>query len=197
MKDIWYADKRDLVKWSVLLRLAEINQMERILQIAYYRGSRFDDIQIDGRNHKIPNAVLQHFRRIQSIRKLNTKVRISIFDENFENRVEYHNKVINYLAKYKNFKCTVFLDPDTGLQPPNGRAGLQHVLNGEVQTIWHSLKKDDILVFYQHQTNRNGQPWIEPKRDQLANAIRVDKQLVKIANSVEIAHDVAFYYLQK
>jgi len=38
MKDIWYADKRDLVKWSVLLKLDEINQIDRISQIAYYRN---------------------------------------------------------------------------------------------------------------------------------------------------------------
>jgi len=57
--------------------------------------------------------------------------------------------------------------------------------------------KDDILVFYQHQTNRNGQPWIEPKKMQLANAIGVDESYVKVANGDSIAHDVAFYFLPK
>lgn len=197
MKDIWYTDKRDLVKWSVLLKLAEINQMDKILQIAYYRESRFEEIQIGGMNHMIPDAVLHHFRRIQNIRKLKSTVRVSVFDESFGNRDEYHNNVIIYLAKYKNFKCIVFLDPDTGLQPPKGRAGLQHVSDSEIQKVWRSMKKDDVLVFYQHQTNRNGQPWIEPKRKQLANAIGVNEGSVKIASSVKIAHDVAFYYLSK
>ena len=197
MQHKWYADNRDLVKWSVLLRLAEINHMDRILQIAYYRPSKFGIIQIDGSDNNIPNAVLKHFRRMQNIRKLNSKIRVSIFDETFQNRQEYHDNVITYLSKFKNFKCIVFLDPDTGLQPPNGNYGLQHLLDIEVKQIWNAIKNDDILVFYQHQTNRNGQPWIEPKRDQLARAIGIENNAVKISKSDSIARDVVFYYLAK
>ena len=197
MQHKWYADNRDLVKWSVLLRLAEINHMDRILQIAYYRPSKFGIIQIDGSDNNIPNAVLKHFRRMQNIRKLNSKIRVSIFDETFENRHEYHDDVITYLSKFKNFKCIVFLDPDTGLQPPSGNCALQHVLDSEVKQIWNAMKNYDILVFYQHQTNRNGQPWIEPKRDQLARAIGIENNAVKIAKSDSIARDVVFYYLAK
>ena len=46
MKDIWYADNRDIIKWSVLLRLAEQYKAAQILQVAYYRPSRFATIEI-------------------------------------------------------------------------------------------------------------------------------------------------------
>ena len=201
MQDIWYADKRDLVKWSVLIKLAEINDVDKILQIAYYRKSKFKEteIYIDGKSHQIPDEVVNHFRiirRIQNIRELKTDIEICIFDELFENRQEYHDKVVRLLADQKNKKCIVFLDPDTGLQPPKSRPGYQHVLNDEVKRIWDEMKNDDILVFYQH-GNLSGQPWKEPKRMQLANAIGVDDNLVKVANGDRIAHDVVFYFLFK
>jgi len=144
MKDIWYADKRDLVKWSVLIKLAELNQAEKIIQIAYYRISEIDkmEIDIDGVGHKLPDAVINHFRRIQNIRELKTDIEICIFDEPFENRQEYHNKVVKHLANQMNKKCIVFVDPDTGLQPPKSKAAYQHVLNNEILMIWHSMKKD-------------------------------------------------------
>ncbi|WP_157844579.1 hypothetical protein [Dehalococcoides mccartyi] len=34
MKDKWYGDKRDLVKWGVLLTLAKMFSARRILQVA-------------------------------------------------------------------------------------------------------------------------------------------------------------------
>ena len=37
MRDQWYADNRDLVKWGILLRLAERYATKHILQILYYR----------------------------------------------------------------------------------------------------------------------------------------------------------------
>jgi hypothetical protein len=36
MKDEWYGDKRDLVKWGVLLHLAATFKATRILQVPYY-----------------------------------------------------------------------------------------------------------------------------------------------------------------
>jgi len=37
MRDKWYADNRDLVKWGVLLTLAERHAAKHILQVLYYR----------------------------------------------------------------------------------------------------------------------------------------------------------------
>ena len=48
MRDVWYADNRDLIKWGVLFRLAERYEALRIIQIVYYRPSTFAQIEIDG-----------------------------------------------------------------------------------------------------------------------------------------------------
>lgn len=197
MKDIWYADNRDLIKWSVLIKLTQIYHMDKILQIAYYRDSEFHGIQIDGENYSIPSEVINHFRKIHNITGLKTDIEICIYDEVFENRKEYYNNVINYLGNYKDYKCIVFLDPDTGLQPPKSRAGYQHVLDVDVRKIWIEMKNEDILVFYQHGGRNKKIEWKEPKRIQLAKAIGVDENFVKIANGERIAHDVAFYFLPK
>lgn len=46
MRDIWYTDKRDLVKWAVLFQLAHMFKMDRILQIAYYNNDTFEKVTI-------------------------------------------------------------------------------------------------------------------------------------------------------
>jgi hypothetical protein len=59
------------------------------------------------------------------------------------------------------------------------------------------MKQRDVFAFYQHQTNRAGQPWVEPKRLQLAQALDVQETAVRIANGPDIAQDVVFFYVQK
>jgi hypothetical protein len=87
-------------------------------------------------------------------------------------------------------------DPDTGLAP-QAPHGLQHVLNEETATIWRALREDDLLVMYQHQTNRSGRPWIEGKRQQFEDALGVPRGSSKVASASEIARDVVFYYCRK
>ena len=58
MKDIWYSDNRDLVKWSVLIKLAELCDVKQILQIAYFRKSQFGEIEIDGELYPLPETLL-------------------------------------------------------------------------------------------------------------------------------------------
>ena len=98
MKDIWYSDNRDLVKWSVLIKLSQIYRMDKIIQIAYYRDSEFHGIQIDGQNHSIPSEVINHFRKIHNIENLRTDIEIIIFDEVFEDRKDYHANLIKFLV---------------------------------------------------------------------------------------------------
>ncbi|MBU4233940.1 MAG: hypothetical protein L6277_04875 [Desulfobacterales bacterium] len=195
MQDKFYADKRDLVKWAVLHRLAETYQAQRILQLAFYRPSEFAKIIIDGVEYDIPKEVRSHFRDIRTVEKIKSKIQVTVFYELFYNRNSYLEAVKKFLSKFQEERCVVFLDPDTGLEPrePN----LTHVLESEAKAIWESIKVGDVYVFYQHQTNMAGQPWIEPKRRQLEEALRLPEQSIKIAQGPQIAHDVAFFYKQK
>ena len=195
MRDKFYSDNRDLVKWAILHRLAEIFQAHRILQLAYYRRSEFANVIIDGQGHDIPQEVIAHFRYLRIIESINSKVGVTVFDTLFENRGSYLEAVIEFLSRFKHQQCVVFLDPDTGLEPNN--PSLNHVLESEAKAIWDATKSGDVYVLYQHQNNRAGRPWIEPKRRQLERALGEPEHSIKIAQGPEIAHDVVFFYKQK
>ncbi|MGA2233685.1 MAG: hypothetical protein ABSH22_22495, partial [Tepidisphaeraceae bacterium] len=186
MKDQWFGDKRDVVKWGVLLTLAERFSAARILQIAYYRPSAFGPLIIDGQQSAVPLEVLQLFRDIRGAAAINSRIRVTIYDNVFLDRAAYQHGVLALLQGFIAERCVVFLDPDTGLEP-QGNADLQHVLDAEVQAIWNNMKPMDIFVFYQHQTNRAGQEWIEPKRTQLAQALNLGNGDIKVASGPEIA----------
>ncbi|MEW5881400.1 MAG: hypothetical protein AB1761_13265 [Pseudomonadota bacterium] len=195
MRDRWYADNRDLTKWGVLLQLAESFAAQRIVQLAFYRPSKFGHLMIDGQRHDIPGEVIAHFRNLRAISDISSKVRVTVFDPIFEDRPTHTNAVLALLRAFARERCIVFLDPDTGLEPQN--PSLDHVLNDEALTIWNDMKNDDVLVFYQHRTNRAGQPWIEAKRNQLADALRVRCDEIKMARAPDIANDVVLFFIQK
>lgn len=195
MQDIWYADNRDLIKWSVLLHLVRKYNAKKIIQIAYYRKSDFKTFEIDGVNQNIPEEILNHFRRIKDIETLNLEVPVHVFDTVIADRKVYLSASLRFIQRFQDSNTVVFLDPDTGLEPK--RHGLQHVLESEAKTIYDNLMKGDVFAFYQHQTNLNGRPWIEPKRKQLARALNIDLNNLKIAYGQFVARDVAFYYCTK
>lgn len=122
-------------------------------------------------------------------------MRVTVFDPVFQDRAVHQQPVLAFLPAFAQERCIVFLDPDTGLEPRNPT--LDHVLGSEAQAIWDVMKSGDVFAFYQHQTNRAGQPWIEPKRLQLAQAIGVPEQALKIASGPDIAQDVVFFYVEK
>lgn len=195
MQDRWYADNRDLVKWGVLLRLAETFDVRRVLQFAFYRPSTFGQLFIDGQAHDLPAEVVSHFRDLRTIGDISANVRVTVFDPIFEDRTTYLQTVLAVLPAFARERCIVFLDPDTGLEPQN--PGLEHVLDAEAKAIWDGMKKGDVFVFYQHQTNRAGQPWIEPKRNQLTNALGVQHDAIRVAHAPDIANDVVFFFTQR
>lgn len=198
MRDCWYADKRDLVKWGVLTILAEKYDAKNVIQVAYYNPCEFGRIEVDGEVHRIPDEVLSHFRNIGNIESLAGPAKVSVFDAPFlkSNRAAYHDAVTKYIQLYKDSRGIVFLDPDTGLEP-KGKADYKHILDEEVRMVWNSLPKGWLLVFYQHQTNRSGLPWIEQKRAQLAHALDLNEEEVKLAQGPKVANDVTFFFAVK
>jgi hypothetical protein len=195
MKDQWYGDARDLVKWGVLLYLANAYSTKRILQVAYFRPSKWNRINIDGQEHHIPQSVVTHFRSLHNIEKLSSELQIEVLDSLFDNRDTYLKNIAEAIGGQH--PCIVFLDPDTGLQPPSSSPKFDHVLDSELKYIWDKILVSDVLVFYQHQTNRNGQDWIIPKRKQFEDALGLPYGSAKVAYGPKIASDVAFYYCRK
>jgi hypothetical protein len=195
MRDKWYADDRDLVKWGVLLALAERHGATHILQVLYYRPTEWALLELDDEHVPVPEAVIRHFRRASAASAIEASAPVEVVLDTFENRDEYHRVVVDRIRSRIMTPGIVFLDPDTGLasQTPS----LDHVLDSELATLWAELKAGDVLVFYQHQTNRKGQPWIVPKKEQFEQAIGLPKGAAKLARSEKIARDVVFFYAQK
>jgi len=196
MRCKWYSDNRDLVKWSVLLQLADLHDATTILQVAYYRPTTWKGIEIDGQAYALPQAVINHFRNIKNITTLTSKVKVTVMDAPCHDRAEYLQCILRAIRNLPKEPAIVFLDPDTGLKP-RGRAGLQHVLEAELWEIWHALRRGDLLALYQHETNKAGRPWIEDKQAQFEKAIGLKPGGSKLALGKNIARDVAFFFSQR
>src|SRR6266481_6026953 len=100
MRDLWYADNRDLIKWGVLFRLAERYELGRILHVVYYRPSDFGQIDIDGQRLTIPQEVIAHFRNVRAVGSIDSQVRVAVFDPVFANRQTYLDAVLALLPAY-------------------------------------------------------------------------------------------------
>ncbi len=194
MRDEWYSDNRDLVKWGVLLQLAELHEVATILHVAYYRSSTWESIEIDGRAYPLPQAVVNHFRNIKNVETLKSNAHVKVLDTPCHDRTGYLECVLAAIRRLSK-PAIVFLDPDTGLEP--GKPNLKHVLEMELREIWQGLRVGDLLVFYQHQTNRGGRPWVEEKKAQFETAIGLGPGDSKLALGKRIAPDVAFFFSQR
>ena len=195
MKDQWYADKRDLVKWAVLYHLAEKYHCKKILQIAYYTPSTFDKIKIGSIEKDMPAEVLHHFRNILNAESIKGGMKVTVFNNLFlhKDRDNYYKNANKFLTENKGSARIVFLDPDTGLSP--SKTSDKHVKPDEVAEIWEQLQAGDVLVFYQHSFRDKN--WKKIRREQLETSIKAPKGSIRIAEGPKIAHDVAFYYIKK
>lgn len=194
MQNKWYADNRDLVKWSILLLLAKQHKIHKIIQVAYFRESEWGKVKIDGDYFEIPKEVLSHFRDIKKIVGLSSEIKISLIDYPFKNRKKYLDVLLSATKGIKE-DYILFLDPDTGLE--TGKPKMEHVLEKELSLIWKDLNEGSILVFYQHQfRNRK---WKELRQEQFARCLhpKPDKVLVGSAHNFTKAKDVVFFIAKR
>jgi len=205
MRNQFYGDKRDLVKWSCLLHLARQHQLGTIVQVAYmrpdkrpFKEARFDKIP----KQYVPQEVWNHFtdsrsmRDIRSIRDLGVTAGlvIDVIDDPFKNstRNEYTERVACRIREH-NTQKVVFLDPDNGFEPKHCTA--EHVKKDEVEKLWNGLLSEDVLVLYQHRWRERD--WIDIGRRRFAEAAQVRLEGVEVFKCTEIANDVAFFSARK
>ncbi len=195
MRDLWYADNRDLVKWGVLAELASRHGVRHILQALYYRPTVWSDLEINGQAVKLPESVIRHFRNALAIGGLQCSATVEAIPDTLVDRNAYLQILVERVQSRSESPCIVFLDPDTGLEPKS--PGLEHVLESELLAIWRAMAVGDVLVLYQHQTNMSGEPWIEPKREQFERALALEAGCAGLARGPKIASDVVFFFAQK
>lgn len=195
VKERWFADDRDLVKWSALLHFARAHALTRIIQVAYARTDERPQVAIGEHTVAVDDVVWTFFRDLQRIQHLGatTGIPIDVINDIFDpkKRIAYQQRVIDVLAANRDGAVLLFLDPDTGLQPT--RASPQHVTREEVQAFWRQLAAGDWLALYQHA--RHDRSWADDVQHEfsaLCGGVPID-----LARSTEIGKDVALLFARK
>ncbi len=192
MRGEWYGDKRDVVKWISLAKLAKFgDRNRRILQVTMNTFDRCNDLKGLDTTDSVTGKVVDHFYNLQDVKRLGEtlEVEISVFDKPFVNKIDrrsdYFNAVCERIKEIKKDDAepiVVFLDPDTGIEPPSGH-GKQHVRKCELKRIFNSLKQDDYLACYQHKPlGVEGVQWQSKAQERMKGALAVDCVVRKCAS---------------
>ena len=195
MRDQWYGDNRDLVKWSALVHLARREAVSAILHVAMYRAGPVP-APLATAHGKVnsPAEVFRHFRDLDDIQRLAvvTGLEIDVVKEPFTDRAAYFGRVCERVKAHRRGPMLVLLDPDVGLAPET--PGPEHVASAEVATVFAALRQGDLLVCYQHA--RKQKDWRGRARRAFANAPGVPSFEVEVLQS-EVARDVLLLAVKK
>jgi hypothetical protein len=195
MRDKWYADNRDLLKWATLAHIARSQNMQTIVQVPYWRPEEFrSHFDFRGEHLPVSDEVWGFFRNIHHITGLAPQIAVSInvVDAQFNpnQRETYIAEVCSQMERSRR-PLLLFLDPDTGLQPERCRP--KHTSVEEVEEFWPCLRPREWLVLYQHARRIAG--WDEAVACQLS--FLCGQAEVQIARSQDVGHDVAFICVEK
>jgi hypothetical protein len=194
MRERWFADDRDLIKWAVLIQLAKSSALRTIVQIPYFRPENYRPRFHFLRDLCVSDEVWKFFKNLKSVERLGEPgIEIKVFlDEEFNShdRSFFSQKITAYLEGCDR-PLLLFLDPDTGLEPKT--ATVTHVTKKEVGHAWAGLKKDDWLVLYQHA--RRQKEWKTDVSHELRQICQGAN--VEVARSDDIGKDVALLCARK
>ncbi|MCH7749855.1 MAG: hypothetical protein IH939_17365 [Acidobacteria bacterium] len=195
MRDQWYGDNRDLVKWSALVHLARREAVSAILHVAMYRpGPAPAPLATAHGKVDPPAEVFRHFRDLDDIQRLAvvTGLEIEVVKEPFTDRAAYFGRVCERVTARRGGPMLVLLDPDVGLASET--PGPEHVASAEVAAVFAALRQGDLLVCYQHA--RKQKDWRGRARRAFANAPGVPSFEVEVLQS-EVARDVLLLAVKK
>ena len=195
MRDKYYSDDRDLVKWATLAHIAAEFRLQTILQVPYWRPEKIHPhFSFMGKRVPVSNKVWTFFRNIHSIDRLGSQIGVSIavVDREFnpDQRDAYVSEVKAKILQASH-PVALFLDPDTGLQPKRCRP--EHTATWEIQALWPLLEMREWLILYQHA--RRTSNWRESVADELSSLCGHMK--AHIVQSEDVGKDVAFICIKK
>jgi hypothetical protein len=198
MREQWFADNRDLLKWGTVLELATRRKARSILQIAMLTDRTGEqprpEITTVGSSFRVPDRVWRLFRSAASVRRLGSPELAVIFhDAPFTkaSRAEYFRAVTTRLVK-TNPPRIVLIDPDTGLAPRS--ATERHVMPSELAAVWKVLASGDWILLYQHA--RRSHTWQRETRAALARSLELQRSNVSVFKS-EAVSDVIILGAEK
>jgi hypothetical protein len=194
MRDRWYGDDRDVVKWGAVVHLARREAIADVLHAALYRPEEEWPRLATARGPAaLPDEVVRHFRDLDDLERLSagTGLRIVTVKEPFVDRAAYFRRLCERIRTHR-APVLVLLDPDVGLVPE--APGPQHVESAEVALIFGALRPGDLLACYQHA--RPQKDWRGRTRRAFANAPGVPSFEVEVLRS-DLARDVLLLAVKK
>jgi len=170
MRDEFYADRRDLCKWNIALRLAGLDGTILYVAMLRPRASRSAPRGVDG-------SILGFFRRewveldreplCSRIRNLSPKIKPVLDYYQQSDKSAYFQKVVTLIKQPRESgHYVVLLDPDTGLA--GAKPTREHLCWDDVTSVWDAMKVEDILLIYQHNQRRKKQPWLAGLQHRIA-----------------------------
>jgi len=195
MRNRWYSDNRDLVKWATLTHIARTHRLSTILQVPYLRSEAFHPhFDFEEKKFPIPEKVWRFFRNVHDVTRLGTEIGVSINVVASEFIPNQRNAYVREVEKEMNrskHPLLLFLDPDTGLQPTKSKP--EHTTTDELTALWSMLQPREWLVLYQHARRKSD--WVQSVKKQLSEICRNPK--VTISRSQDVGQDVAFLCIEK
>jgi hypothetical protein len=170
VRDTWYGNARDIVKWGAIVEIGNRFGVERVVQVAFLRpGDRPVLVGDLWREPvQIPDVVWQHIRNIDPVETglssalgLEVEVIDWLFDPS--RRKAYASDVEQHL-RLLGGKKLVLLDPDTGMEPQRSRPTGNHILCEEIVQLWNALRPNDWIILYQHRWRESGWDAIAQRR---------------------------------
>lgn len=192
MRDAWFGDRRDVVKWAAVAHIASREQIEMVTHVAFLRRVPPFKLETPDGTEQINPSVWQFFRDITTIRDLGSKLKLEIvvYSEDFKHRSTYTKQLSAKLGEISKRKL-VLLDPDTGIAPKQPTLG--HVKHEDIRSFWDALRLGDWLVVYQHASRKKD--WLGEPRRVLSEVC--DGRPVAVYKASKLASDVAFLCVKK
>jgi|ERR1017187_6349336 hypothetical protein len=170
MRDEFYADRRDLWKWTVALHLAGTDGT--ILYVAMLRPRAVRTVP-PGVDSVVREFFLREWAALDRdplcarIRELSPRIKPLLNYYQHRDKRCYFDNVRKALGdRGDNERYVVLLDPDTGLA--GGNSTREHLCWEDMASVWDAMKTNDILLIYQHNARAKKETWMENLRLRMA-----------------------------
>ncbi len=208
MRNEWYGDKRDFLKWPSLLHLVQREGIRRIFQIAMCTdaGPTYPEITtLDGQIvqcQAVTTLVADHFHHHNDLRGITALgghlgINIVVWSYPFTHatRGRYFARVLAEIqaSETRTARTVWFFDPDTGIEPSSG-ANKKHVKLQELQDAFEAMQPGDCLVCYQHAKREIN--WRSQIRERLSKKLGIAQARVEVFTS-DYASDVIILAVEK
>jgi hypothetical protein len=200
MRDQFYGDRKDVLKWTLALRLAGTEK--RVLYVVMYRpckGSHGCDFRtFQSADSRVVVFFEEERKRFQSgvprcVRDITRLLpgRIELIDGKYEHRERkgYFDAVRNPLIGRGNGeRYIILLDPDNGISGKCSKS--EHVCADELSAMRSAMVPGDVLLVYQHRFRDKG--WASKRQEALVLATKVSADAITCHRRRDVA-DVCFF----